>query len=114
MTVALLVSRPGTMPGFNSTVELDEVQPLSRYCFFSSLTLLDCLLVPVMLSARLYFLRLVIMLSAAGITMELFIGPDNRTRTCTTAGFREKQDLSQPDKVDQSFSTYGPSSNCGK
>ncbi|RDA92881.1 hypothetical protein CP533_2902 [Ophiocordyceps camponoti-saundersi (nom. inval.)] len=33
MTVALLVSRPGNMPGYNSTVDLEEVQSLSRYCF---------------------------------------------------------------------------------
>lgn len=34
MTVALLVSRPGNMPGYNTAVELNEVQSLSRYCFF--------------------------------------------------------------------------------
>lgn len=41
MTVALLVSRPGNMPGYTNTVDLDEVQSLSRYCFFIS-THRDC------------------------------------------------------------------------
>lgn len=35
MPVALVVSHPANMPGYNSTVDLEEVQSLSRYCFFS-------------------------------------------------------------------------------
>ncbi len=41
MTVALLVSHPGSMPGYSNTVDLDEVQSLSRYCFLFS-THRDC------------------------------------------------------------------------
>lgn len=33
MPVALVVSHPANMPGYNSTIDLEEAQSLSRYCF---------------------------------------------------------------------------------
>lgn len=49
MTIALVVPHPATMPGYNNSVDLDEVHSLSRYCFLYSIPWEACICFTIML-----------------------------------------------------------------
>ena len=52
MTVAVVGPHPATMPGYNNSVDLDEVHSLSRYCFLYSSSWEACSVFYFMLRAK--------------------------------------------------------------